>query len=125
MISCEDEPDKYEVAGGVPTVRYIRSPKASASDSLIVAATTGSSICLVGDNLRSIYELYFNDKKAVLNNSFMTDHTMIVDVPQTIPTLVSNKIYMVTQSKDTVTYDFEVTVPAPTLTRPCLANMLL
>ena len=24
MISCEDEPDKYEVAGGVPTVRYIR-----------------------------------------------------------------------------------------------------
>lgn len=48
MISCEDEPDKYEVAGGVPTVRYIRSPKASASDSLIVAATTGSSICLVG-----------------------------------------------------------------------------
>ena len=116
MISCEDEPDKYEVAGGVPTVRYIRSPKASASDSLIVAATTGSSICLVGDNLRSIYELYFNDKKAVLNNSFMTDHTMIVDVPQTIPTLVSNKIYMVPQSKDTVTYDFEVTVPAPTLT---------
>lgn len=116
MISCEDEPDKYEVAGGVPTIRYIRSPKAAAADSLLTAASTGSTICLVGENLRSIYELYFNDKKAILNNSFMTDYTAIVDIPQSIPGLVSDKIYMITQSKDTITYDFEVTVPAPTFT---------
>ncbi len=116
VISCEDEPDKYKVAGGVPTVYYIRSPKASASDSLITAASTGSTICMVGKNLRSIYELYFNDKQAILNNSYMTDNTVIVDVPQTIPDLVTDKIYMVTKSKDTITYDFSVTVPAPTIT---------
>ena len=116
MTSCEDEPDKYEVADGVPTVRYIRSPYAASADSLITAATTGTTICLVGDNLRSIYELYFNDRQAILNNSYMTDHTVLVDVPQDIPTEVSNKIYMVTRSGETVEYDFSVTVPAPTLT---------
>lgn len=116
MVSCEDEPDKYEVASGVPTVHYIRSPKASAADSLITAASTGSTICLVGENLRSVYELYFNDKQAILNNSYVTDNAVIVDIPQSIPGLVSDKIYMITKSKDTITYDFSVTVPAPTLT---------
>lgn len=116
MTSCEDEPDKYEVADGVPTVRYIRSPYVTSADSLITAATTGTTICLVGENLRSIYELYFNDQQAILNNSYMTDNTVLVDVPQTIPAEVSNKIYMVTRDGQTVTYDFCVTVPAPTLT---------
>lgn len=116
MVACEDEPDKYEVADGVPTVRYIRSPYAASSDSLITAATTGSTICLVGENLRSIYELYFNDQQAILNNSYMTDNTVLVDVPQTIPGEVSNKIYMKTRDGQTVEYDFSVTVPAPTVT---------
>jgi hypothetical protein len=115
LTSCEDEPDKYEVADGAPTVHYVRSPLAESADSLITAASTGSTICLVGDNLRSIYELYFNDKKAILNTSYMTDHTVLVDIPKSIPDLVSDKIFMITQNKDTVTYDFSVTVPAPTI----------
>ena len=116
MVSCEDEPDKYEVADGLPTVRYIRSPYAVSADSLITEASTGTTICLVGENLRSIYELYFNDVQAILNSSYMTDNTVIVDVPQSIPTEVSNKMYMVTRNGETVEYDFSVTVPAPTLT---------
>lgn len=116
MVACDDEPDKYEVADGVPTVRYIRSPKASAADSLLTSANLGNTICLVGDNLRSIYELYFNDKKAILNNSYMTDNTVIVDIPQGLPDVVSDKIYMVTQGKDTISYDFSITVPAPSIT---------
>lgn len=116
MASCEDEPDKYEVADGLPTVRYIRSPYAVSADSLITEASTGTTICLVGENLRSIYELYFNDVQAILNSSYMTDNIVIVDVPQSIPTEVSNKMYMVTRNGETVEYDFSVTVPAPTLT---------
>lgn len=116
VIACEDEPDKYKVTSGVPTILYVRSPSAASADSLITAASTGSTICLVGNNLRSIYELYFNDQQAILNSSYMTDNVVIVDIPQTIPGVVSNKIYMVTQKKDTVTYDFSVTVSAPILT---------
>lgn len=113
VTACEDEPDKYKVADGLPTVKYVRITTPSASDSLIDGAYMANTICLVGDNLRSIYELYFNDQKAILNTSLMTDHTVIVDVPRTIPTNVTNKIYMVNAAKDTAAYDFKVLVPAP------------
>lgn len=116
FTSCEDEPDKYEVSDGIPTIRYVRTPYLSQSDSLITEATTGMSICLVGDNLRSITEMYFNDKKAILNSSYITDHTLIVDVPKNIPDVVSDKIYMINAANDTTTYEFHVSVPAPTLT---------
>ena len=31
--ACEDEPDKYEVAGGLPVVKYVRTPLAAEADS--------------------------------------------------------------------------------------------
>lgn len=113
MTACEDEPDKYKVAGGVPTVKYVRIPNPASADSLLIGAYMDNTICLVGDNLRSIYELYFNDQKAVLNTSYMTDHTVLVDVPGGIPTTVTDKIYMITKDNQTVEYDFKVIVPAP------------
>lgn len=116
LPSCEDEPDKYEVADGLPTIWYICSTDPDVSDSLLTGAYLSNTVCLVGYNLRSIYELYFNDQQAVLNTSLMTDNTVIVDVPSTIPDVVTNKIYMITQSSDTVTYDFEVLVSAPSIT---------
>lgn len=113
MTACEDQPDKYEIADGVPTLKYVRSPLPEEADSLLVGAYLGNTVCLVGDNLRSIYELYFNDQKATLNTSYMTDHTILVDIPKNIPEEVTNKIYMVTKSGEKVDFDFSVMVPAP------------
>ena len=91
----------------------MRSPLPEEADSLLVGAYLGNTVCLVGDNLRSIYELYFNDQKATLNTSYMTDHTILVDIPKNIPEEVTNKIYMVTKSGAKVDFDFSVMVPAP------------
>lgn len=113
MTACEDQPDKYEIADGVPTLKYVRSPLPEEADSLLVGAYLGNTVCLVGDNLRSIYELYFNDQKATLNTSYMTDHTVLVDIPKNIPEEVTNKIYMITKSGEKVDFDFSVMVPAP------------
>ena len=113
MTACENQPDKYEIADGVPTLKYVRSPLPEEADSLLVGAYLGNTVCLVGDNLRSIYELYFNDQKATLNTSYMTDHTILVDIPKNIPEEVTNKIYMVTKSGAKVDFDFSVMVPAP------------
>ena len=95
ITSCEDEPDKYEIAEGLPTVHYVRLPDPAVADSLITGSYLSNTICIVGDNLRSVYELYFNDQKAILNTSLMTDHTIIVDVPSAIPSVVTNKMYLV------------------------------
>lgn len=128
LTSCEDEPDKYEVADGKPTINYIRClssevvGKNDAEDThytngeLVTSASPQSTLCLVGENLRSVYEMYFNDKKAILNNSYITDNTLIVDVPKDVPGRVTDKIYLITQASDTITYDFKVIISAPEIT---------
>ena len=63
--------------------------------------------------MKSVEQMYFNDQKAILNTSYITDHTLIVEVPSNIPDVVTNKIYMINKDKDTTTYDFHVIVPAP------------
>ncbi len=113
MVACEDEPDKYEIAGGSPTIKYVRMPDPLVADSLLTGAYMDNMICLVGNNLRSICELFFNDQKAILNTSYMTDNTILVNVPGNIPSKVTDKIYMVTSSNDTISYDFKVLVPGP------------
>ena len=111
--SCNDNPDKYEMTDGVPEVHYVRVPNPASADSLLVQAFMDNTICLVGTNLKSISELWFNDQKALLNSSFITGNTLLVTIPKTIPEIVTNKIYMITKEKDTVTYDFGVQVPEP------------
>ena len=113
--SCEDEPHKYEIADGVPTIKYVKVTSPESGDSLITGAYMDNLICIVGDNLRSTVELWFNDQKAVLNTSYMTDNTILVSVPGTIPGEVSNLMYFVASGNDTITYPFEVIVPAPSV----------
>ena len=115
VMSCKDQPDKYEIADGTPTVYYVRSPYASQKDSLMTGAYMGNTVCLVGDNLRSIVELYFNDQQAILNTSYITDHTLLCDVPKELPNNPTDKIYMKTQSGEIVSYDFEVLIPTATV----------
>lgn len=116
FTSCEDQPDAFELTDGVPEINYVRMPYLAQADSLITEASMQSIICLVGNNLTSIKEMYFNDQKALLNTSYITDHTLIVEIPSDIPGEVSDKIYMVTKGGETVTYDFHVIVPAPSIT---------
>lgn len=112
-VSCEDEPDKFKPADGVPVVRYIRSTDPATSDSLLTRAFLSNTICIVGENLKSIHELYFNDQKANLNTSLITDNTLIVDIPSAIPTQVTDSMYMVNWAGQVTRYEFKSLVPAP------------
>ena len=80
MVACEDEPDKYEIAGGQPVLKYVRVPLPESGDSLLTGAYMDNTICLVGENLRSIVELYFNDQKAVLNTRYIYKDSMVCHV---------------------------------------------
>ncbi|MGL4518194.1 MAG: glycan-binding surface protein [Phocaeicola sp.] len=113
FASCADQPDQFKLADGLPTVKYVRMTDPALADSLLTGAYMANTICLVGENLRSVYELYFNDQKAILNTSLMTDNTLIIDVPRTIPETVTDKIYLINKSNERVEYDFKVLVPSP------------
>jgi hypothetical protein len=116
FTACQDDPDRFRLTDGKPTVYYVRPVKASAADSLLTSAYMGNSVCLVGENLTSVYKLLFNDQEAVLNNSYITRNTLLVDVPSEIPGMVTNKMYLITRGADTVKVDFSVLVPGPSIT---------
>ncbi len=113
VTSCKDQPNAFELSDGVPTIKYIRPQNVDQKDSLLVEASLGSSITIVGENLTSIKELYFNDKKAVLNTSYITYNTMLVTIPNAIPKNITDKIMMVTKNDEKVTYPFHIVVPSP------------
>ena len=115
FVGCNDQPDKFEMTSGVPTIKYIRLTDPEKSDSLLNKAFMETTICLVGENLRSIHKMWFNDQPAILNTSLMTDHTLIVDIPSKIPDEITNKIYIETRDGQLCDYDFTVMVPAPTI----------
>ena len=127
LTSCKDEPDKYEVASGKPTVYYIRCLSSEVvgqqddedtkytNGELVESAYPSSTLCLVGENLRSVVEIYFNDLKASLNTSYITDNTLIVNVPSNVPGKVTNKMYLISSSEDTLDVDFQVIISAPTI----------
>lgn len=112
-VSCNEKPGEYNMTDGVPTIHYVRPVDVASADSLLSGAYMDNMICVVGENLKSVYQLYFNDQKAILNNSYITDNTLLVTVPGTIPELVTDKMYFITAAQDTVKYDFSVIIPGP------------
>ena len=110
FASCEDYPDAFELADGVPTVHYVRYAD---RDVFIEQAYMGEVVCFVGENLCSVRELFFNDQKAVLNTSFMTENTLVAAVPGNLPKEKTDKVYMITKGQDTLAVDFKVMMPSP------------
>jgi len=107
--------EKSDSGGGAPpVVNYIRIIDPTKSDSLVVSAYMGSTIAIMGENLSDVNQVWFNDQKAYINNSFVTGTTIIITIPNTIPKVVTNQMYIITtNTADTLKVPFSVVVPAP------------
>ena len=103
--SCVDDPDAFVQTDGKPVVHYIRYAD---KDIVIDQAYMKEVICLVGENLRSVNQLWFNDQKAILNTSYMTENTLIVTVPGEMPANQTDKMYLINKALDTLAIDFKV-----------------
>ena len=112
LAACDrqDYPDRFRATSGVPSIDFVRYAD---KDVFISQAYMDEVLCIVGSNLCSVHEIYFNDQPAVLNTSYITDHTLLVAVPSKAATEKTDKIYFKTASGDVVTYDFKVLPPAP------------
>lgn len=104
----------------MPEISYVRITDPLKSDSLVAHAFMGSTVAIMGNNLKDVDEIWFNDQKAFVNFSFVTNSTIIVTIPAIIPATVTNLMLLVNSNKvDTLKYPFGVDVPAP------LVNSLL
>ena len=111
--SCKK--DEVDSSDGPAAVYYIRSTDPALSDSLLTGSFMGSLIAIVGDNLGNTRELWFNDQQATLNPTYITDKTILVNVPSTVPSTVTDKMRFVFADGSEKQYDFKVNVPAPVI----------
>lgn len=109
--ACDKEDTNVSV--GDPAVRYIRSTDPAKGDSLLTGSFMGSLIAIVGNDLASVRELWFNDQRAELTPTYITNQTIIVNVPSTVPSTVTDKMRFVFSDGRELLYDFKVNVPAP------------
>ena len=111
-VSCDryDYPDRFRATEGVPTISYVRYAD---RDVFIEQAFMDEVLCIVGTNLKSVHDVYFNDQKAILNPSYITDNTLVVSVPNTQASEVTNKLYLYNKDGQGVDFDFKVLPPVP------------
>lgn len=110
FVSCDDEDD-----GGTPSIRYVRLTDPAKSDSLLDGAFMGNLIAIVGENLGGAREIWFNDQEALLTPTYVTENSILVNVPSTVPSELTNKIRIVFADGSELLYDFSVNIPAPVL----------
>lgn len=116
LTSCSNnEPNgAFQLTGGTPTIKFIRLQDVTMADVIVTEAGVGTGLTIIGENLTSIKEMYFNEHKAVLNTSYITANSLLVSVPKTLPAEpFADLIYMITRDGDTCTYPFHVIMPSP------------
>ena len=109
--SCEKEDTT-----GEPSIRYVRITRPESSDSLLVGAGQGQLIAVVGRNLQEATEVWFNDQKALLTPTYITNTSLLVRVPSPIPIEVNNTLKIIFRNGFVLLHDFEVQISKPVVT---------
>jgi hypothetical protein len=110
FTACNKDAD-----GGEPKISYVRITDPASSDSLLVGAGQGQLIAIMGENLGGATEMYFNDQPASLNPTFITNTSILVNVPSQIPLAINNKLTIVFKNGKTLLHDFSVQISEPSV----------
>jgi len=110
VTSCNK--DKFQ-NGGEPRIDYVRLTNPASSDSLLIGAAQGRLIAIMGENLGGAIEMWFNDQKANLNPTFITNTSIIVNVPAQIPLAIDNKLKINFRDGKSLSYNFKVQISKP------------
>ena len=111
--SCEE-------SEGAPYISYVRVPNLEAKDSLLVAASQGRLIVIIGGNLQNTREVWFNDLKADLQQARVTNHSVMVNVPSDAPEVITDpdkQLKLVFADGRTLLHEFKVTINKPVIHR--------
>lgn len=105
--------DKDSVSGGEPSISYIRVTNPLSSDSLLVGAGQGNLIAIVGTNLQKANEIWFNDQKAVLTPTYITNNSILVSVPSKVPMEITNTMTIVFSNGKKLEHGFKLEISKP------------
>lgn len=101
--------------GGEPRITYVRVTNPISSDSLLVGASQGKLIAIMGENLGGALEIWFNDQQASLNPTYITNTSILVNVPSQIPLTINNKLKINFKDGKILLHNFIVQISKPTV----------
>ena len=110
--SCKKESSG---GGGEPMIKYVRVTEPDSRDSLLVGASQGQLIAIMGENLKEAKELWFNDQRASLTPAYVNNNTILVRVPNPIPKVITNTIKIIFANGKELEYSFKVQISEPYL----------
>src|ERR1700754_5083994 len=105
-------------ASGNPVMTFGTAPsKVYAFDSVVTSGNLGQYYVIEGTNLGSATTVSFNGVPVYFNRAFVTDHSIVVSIPTTVPTLppAANDTLSVVTLHGVVNYKFTVITPPPTV----------
>ncbi len=112
LVGCKQE-ESVE-SDSQPVVKYIRSTDPEQQDVYLTSAAMGQMIALIGEGLEGVCSVKFNDVAAKLNPTYITATSIVVQVPATLPTEITNTITLTTgKGKSCVVENFVSMAPAP------------
>ena len=105
ITGCKDDDER------VPVITDVRNYAPSPNDTVITSLNAGQWVVLQGKNLSAATQVYFADVPATFNRAFLTDETMVVQVP-TIPFLSvpKDKLHIITVVSKGGATDYEIKV---------------
>jgi Surface glycan-binding protein B xyloglucan binding domain len=109
LISSCDKDDQI----GEPSIDYVRVTRPESSDSLLVGAGQGRLIAIIGKNLQTATEIWFNDQKANLTPTYITNKSILVAVPTPIPLKITNTLTIKFKNGKELIHNFEVEISKP------------
>ena len=112
---CNWSCDNKDNSTGTPYISYVRVTNPTSADSLLVAAGQGQLVAIVGGNLQTIKELWVNDLQAKLTPSFISNSSILVHMPDSLPSVVTDKMKLIFADGFTLLYDFHITINKPAI----------
>jgi hypothetical protein len=106
---------KKDSSGGTPEVNYVRITSPQSSDSLLAGAGQGQLIAIVGNNLGGAREVWFNDQKARLTPTYISNTSILASVPSAIPDSITNNLTIIFKNGYKLEYPFKVEISKPYL----------
>jgi hypothetical protein len=113
LSSCQEEDLPN---AGEPRILYVRVTNPTQADSLLGGALLNNLVAIMGENLQNTTEVWFNDQKAILNPTYVTNRSILVNVPANSPEVVTDLLTLVFRNQGKLEYHFPINIPAPVMT---------
>lgn len=107
----------YDASGNVSTTAAVRSGQPQPFDSITDAGKIGDYYLIEGANLGSATSVAFNGVSAYFNRAMITDHSILVSIPQNVPTFgpKATDTLTITTLHGVAKYKFVILTPPPTV----------